>query len=153
MASKPRAPFTGRHMAAILVAGFGVVMCVNFYMASRAIDGFHGTVVDNSYVASQQFNDWLAEAEAAKALGWTADIARDEAGFLVVTTEAVPAGAQVSADLRRPIGAREYADLAFVPVADGRFSSTEQVAAGRWIVRLRIEAEGQRWAGESELAE
>ena len=151
MASKTRTPFTGRHMAAILVAGFGVVMCVNFYMASRAVDGFHGTVVDNSYVASQQFNEWLADAEQARALGWEAQVSRDDENRLIVATQAVPDSAQVSAELRRPIGAREYADLAFMPIGDGRFRSSEPVAPGRWTVRLRIEAGGESWAGESEL--
>ncbi|MGE0776676.1 MAG: FixH family protein, partial [Sphingomonadaceae bacterium] len=52
--------FTGRHMAIILIAFFGVVIAVNFYMARMAIGTFGGTVVDNSYVASQRFNGWLA---------------------------------------------------------------------------------------------
>jgi nitrogen fixation protein FixH len=60
----PAAPaprrFTGRHMTGILVAFFGVVMTVNFTMAYVAISGFGGTVVDNSYVASQNYNRWLA---------------------------------------------------------------------------------------------
>ena len=45
--------FTGKHMATILVLGFGVVVAVNFTMASLATNGFSGVVVENSYVASQ----------------------------------------------------------------------------------------------------
>ena len=52
-------PFTGYHMTAILVAFFGVVIVVNFVMARYAVATFGGTVVDNSYVASQEFNGWL----------------------------------------------------------------------------------------------
>lgn len=151
MASKPTARFTGKHMAAILVAGFSIVICVNFYMASRAVGGFHGTVVENSYVASQQFNDWLKEAEEAKALGWEAKAVRDDNGFVIVNTQAVPDNAQVFAELRRPIGEREFAELDFEPIADGQYRSTEPVADGRWTVRLRIDAPGNRWAEESEL--
>lgn len=151
MARKLEKPFTGRHMAVILVAGFAIVICVNFYMASRAVGGFHGTVVDNSYVASQQFNDWLDEAEAAKALGWVAEASRDEAGYVIVDTDAVPHGAALSAELRRPIGTREYATLTFASLGDGRFRSTEPVVTGRWTIRLQIEADGQHWAQESEL--
>ncbi|MHA7819380.1 MAG: FixH family protein [Erythrobacter sp.] len=151
MAGKPRKPFTGKHMAAVLVGGFTIVICVNFYMASRAVGGFHGTVVDNSYVASQQFNEWLEEAEAAKALGWEARASRDDAGYVIVDTDAVPQGAQLSAELRRPIGTREYADLAFAALGDGRFRSTESVAVGRWTMRLLIEADGRQWAQETEL--
>lgn len=143
--------FTGRHMATILVAGFGVVAAVNFTMASYATSGFHGVVVENSYVASQYFNDWLDEAEAARALGWSAEAMRDEAGHVVVDTSGVPAGAQVTAELRRPIGAKEFADLEFVADGEGRYRSTASVQDGRWTVRLFIEAPGQRWAEESEL--
>ena len=57
-----RREFTGRDMAMVMVAGFGVVVAVNFYMASLATNGFGGVVVENSYVASQKYNGWLAEA-------------------------------------------------------------------------------------------
>ena len=60
--------FTGRHMAAIMLAFFGVVIAINFTMATLAETTFGGTVVDNSYVASQSFNAWL---RAGRQLGWT----------------------------------------------------------------------------------
>ena len=60
---KPGA-FTGRHMTAILVAFFAVVIAVNFTMARFAMSTFGGKVVENSYVASQHYNVWLARAEA-----------------------------------------------------------------------------------------
>ncbi len=151
MARQPSKPFTGKHMAAILVTGFGVVACVNFIMASYAIGGFHGTVVENSYVASQHFNEWLDEAEEARALGWTAGGSRDETGHVVLETMGLPRHAQVSAELRRPIGVHEYASLTFAPVGDGRFRSIETVDPGRWTMRLTIKADGHDWAEESEI--
>ena len=51
--------FTGRHMAAIMVAFFGVVIVVNLLNARLASSTFGGEVVENSYVASQDFNRWL----------------------------------------------------------------------------------------------
>lgn len=151
MASKPRNRFTGRHMAAVLVVGFGIVATVNFTMASFATGGFHGVVVENSYVASQKYNDWLAQAEASEALGWEAEMMRDEAGFVVVTTNGVPEGAEITAELRRPIGEHEYANLGFTSQGDGTFRSTKPVSDGRWTVRLFIESGAQKWAEESEL--
>src|SRR3546814_19411645 len=61
---RARRPFTGRHAAMILIAFFGVVISVNIVMASFALSTFGGTVVDNSYVASQHSNEWLATADA-----------------------------------------------------------------------------------------
>ena len=77
--------FTGRHMTAILVVFFGVVIAVNFTMARYARATFGGLVVENSYVASQEFNQWLDEAEAGDALGWDAVTAWRPDGRLLVT--------------------------------------------------------------------
>ena len=143
--------FTGKHMLAIFVTGFGIVAAVNFTMASLATSGFHGIVVQNSYVASQKFNGWLDKAERSRALGWDATATRREDGRVELTTKAVPAGAIITAELRRPLGAREYASLRFEPLGDGSWHSLETVAPGRWTVRLRIEAAGAVWSEESEL--
>ncbi|MFU7529323.1 FixH family protein [Qipengyuania sp. ASV99] len=143
--------FTGRHMALAMIGGFGIVIAVNFTMASLAVGGFHGVVVENSYVASQRFNGWLAQAEASRALGWTAEISRDEGGFVMVSARDLPAGAAITAQLRRPLGAHEFAAVTFEPAGTGLYRSTKPVAEGRWTLRLYIEAGDQRWAQESEL--
>ncbi|WP_298335218.1 FixH family protein [uncultured Erythrobacter sp.] len=146
-----RRPFTGKHMAAILVVGFGVVAAVNFFMASHAVGGFHGIVVENSYVASQKFNGYLEQAEASRALGWEANAARDEAGHVVLTTSDVPEGALITAKLRRPIGEQEFAELTFGLTANGQYRSSEPVTDGRWTMRLTITAGQNTWVEESEL--
>lgn len=143
--------FTGRHMLAVLVAGFGIVVAVNFFMASVAANIFSGTVVENGYVASQKFNTWLAQAEQQKSLGWMADISQSGQGRLVVATHGVPDGARVTASIRRPIGALEDASLALANTGDGRFMSAHPLAKGRWIVRLQIEANGHQWRAENQL--
>ena len=152
MASKTQSTrFTGKHMAMVLVGGFSVVVAVNFYMASLAVGGFHGIVVDNSYVASQQFNSWLDEAKADQALGWQARAQRQPSGHIVVQTSAVPEGAVLTAELRRPIGAHEFASVAFAAQGEGEFISLSQVPAGRWSMRLTITADGEQWLQESEI--
>lgn len=152
MATKPpQTGLTGRCVAMIFVAGFGIVAAVNFYMASLAVGGFHGVVVKNSYVASQKFNGWLEAAEASKALGWKASAARGDDGFVTITTQGVPEGAKVTAELRRPIGSRAFASLAFTPSESGNFTSTAPVESGRWTMRLTITSGDDVWLGESEL--
>ena len=151
MSASRKREFTGKHMFAAMVGGFGIVAAVNFYMASQAVGGFHGIVVENSYVASQKFNDWKVEADRMAALGWTAVPTRMDNGQVSVTTSGVPQGAVVKAQLRRPIGTKEFADLTFVAVGEGEYRSLETVGEGRWTVRLSIEAAGESWAEESEL--
>ena len=115
MSSRSNA-FTGKRMAAVLVGGFAIVIAVNLLMASIAVGSFHGTVVDNSYVASQNYNGWLKQAAASRALGWQAVPHRREDGRVVLETLAVPADAAITATAERPLGEREAASLTFAPV-------------------------------------
>lgn len=144
-----RTPLTGRRVAMIFVGGFGIVIAVNFYMAWLAVGGFSGVVVENSYVASQKFNIWLEQAAAKDALGWEADVTRDDSGRMVVTTKGVADSARISATVRRPLGEHETAELSFINAGDGRFVSSAPLADGRWIVRLNIQSDDQLWADET----
>jgi nitrogen fixation protein FixH len=67
--------FTGRHMLAIMLAFFAVVIGVNVTMAVFAGASWTGFVVRNSYVASQEFNGKVAAARTQQALGWKAELA------------------------------------------------------------------------------
>ncbi|MFN3864296.1 MAG: FixH family protein [Erythrobacter sp.] len=143
--------FSGRHVALLFVGGFGIVVAVNLVMASLAVGSFHGTVVDNSYVASQNYNDWLARAAASRRLGWQVRASQRDDGRVVLETARVPAAAQVAAQAERPLGAREATHLAFAPAGEGRWVSDKPLAEGRWQLRIAIDARQGRWAGESTL--
>lgn len=149
--ARTRSPFTGPRMAVVLVGGFAVVIAVNLLMASIAVGSFHGTVVDNSYVASQNYNGWLRQAAASEALGWQAVPHRREDGRIVIEALHVPAGARITATATRPLGVREETPLSFVAGAQGRWVSREAVAPGRWQLRMAIRAGDQAWAGEAEI--
>lgn len=143
--------FTGRHMATILVVGFGIVIAVNLTMARFAITTFGGVVVENSYVASQHFNRWLDEAEQVKALGWTVGIERDGGNHVHVLTKGVPADATVSATARHPLGRLPDQALTFAAVQNGDFVSKMSLPPGRWILRVEIQAGEHVWRSEKEL--
>lgn len=57
----------GKHVAAIFVSGFGIIIAVNISLAWNAVRTFPGLEVKNSYVASQNFD---ADRAAQLALGW-----------------------------------------------------------------------------------
>ncbi|MEN9932110.1 MAG: hypothetical protein RIS17_683 [Pseudomonadota bacterium] len=139
-------PFTGRHMTAILVAFFGVVVAVNIAMARLASGTFGGTVVDNSYVASQKFNGWLADARRQDQLGWATPLALDAARRVTV---GVPgAGFAVTGTAHHPLG--RAPDIALHFVSDnGRLVATTPLPAGRWQVRLQV----RRGADVKKIAE
>ena len=79
------AQLTGRHVLAIAVASFGVIIGVNVLLAVNAVSTFPGLEVENSYVASQTFD---VERKAQEALGWFA-----EAGIATPELIELPSGA------------------------------------------------------------
>ena len=144
--------FTGRRMAAILIAFFGVVIAVNLTMATFATRTFGGTVVDNSYVASQKFNGWLEAARAQEKLGWTsaATLDADRRVLLMIDDGATPlAGATVTAVARHPLGRAGDVALRFAPTSDGGYVSDRALPAGRWQVHLLV----RRGGDEARLVE
>ncbi|NBC37476.1 hypothetical protein GTZ99_13050 [Novosphingobium sp. FSY-8] len=144
MGAKPPFRFTGRHMAIIMVAFFGVVIAVNVYMASLATSTFSGVVVKNAYDASQEFNVWLDEAAKEKALGWSAKVERRADGRVAVTLKgsdaaAIPSDAALSGEAWHPLGQEADRVVSFRRQADGSFVSFDALPAGRWRLRLRLD--------------
>ena len=133
--------FTGWHMTGIITAFFGVVIAVNMVMATLASRTFGGTVVDNSYVASQKFNGWLREARAQQALGWTAIVSVDDARHVRVAGQ-LPAGAVVTAVASHPLGRMADQPLRFVAAQDGGYVSHAALPAGRFLIRVKVAAQG-----------
>lgn len=138
--TSPR-PFTGKHALALICTFFGVIIVVNLVMAWNAVRTFSGTVTDNSYVASQNYNSWLAEARAQAELDW--NIAPDETddGHVVLDVrsggEPLP-GMAISAVASHPFGHRAEQQLTFDVMPDGRYRAQTALPPGRW--KLRIEA-------------
>jgi nitrogen fixation protein FixH len=133
-------------MTAILFAFFGVVVAVNMTMATMAIKTFGGTVVDNSYVASQRFNTWLAEARMQERLGWRTRLALDgERRVTVALSDGhVPlAGAEVIAVARHPLGQAPDVTLVFRAAAPGSYVARARLPAGRWLVHVEIRRAGR----------
>ena len=143
--------FTGKHMTAILVGGFAIVISVNMFMAYKATHDFGGVVVENSYVASQKYNEWLNQAEREKALGWEVSAVRDELGHLSVTAKGAPEGLTVIADLRRPLGSPEHREEVLISTGNGRFVSSTPIPAGRWLARVTVAAGSRKLRHEANI--
>ncbi|AKM09522.1 FixH family protein [Croceicoccus naphthovorans] len=143
--------FTGRHMAAVMVVGFGIVIAVNFTMAALASSSFGGVVVENSYVASQNFNGWLDRAEKSEALGYSVEASRGADGRVVLATANVPAGSQVIAVARHPLGHQPETELAFVQSGHDAWTSTAALPEGRWTLRILAKTGPDEWRGERAL--
>lgn len=129
-------------MTFILVAFFAVVIAVNMLMATLAVKGFGGTVVDNSYVASQKFNGWLEEARAQERLGWRERLALDDQRRVTLTItgpDGAPLhGAVVSGMARHPVGRVPGIPVAMTEIAPGQFIATTPLPSGRWQLAVSI---------------
>lgn len=152
LAARPVRPFTGWHVALLMVGFFGVVIAVNVLLARLAVSTFSGTVVENSYVASQGFNRLLGEANADKALGWKLAIARREAGtvrFSLTDASGRPlSGAAVRAQADHPLGATAPVVMTPHEVAPGVYEAA--LPAGRWHVGIEVRAMGHVWHAEDD---
>jgi len=132
--------FTGWHMATVMIAFFGTVIAVNMIMALQASRTFGGTVVDNSYVASQQFNHWLDEAKAQQAQGWRlATTSLDGRPVVTASEHGAPLmPTRITAYAEHPLGQLDDIPLVFRETAPGRFVADRTLPAGRWRLHVRL---------------
>jgi nitrogen fixation protein FixH len=142
------ATFTGRHAALVIGGGFLVVIAVNLTLAVVATRSHPGLVVENSYIASQKFNGWLAQGRAQKALGWTVAAAADRTTLSIEARDSRGApleGLNAVATLGHPLGAEPPRDLALVEAAPGRYAAPHALASGQWIVEIRLQRGGETY--------
>ncbi len=141
--SEPRR-FTGWHMVAVMALFFGTIISVNFVMAWNASRSWSGLVVENAYVASQQFNGKVAETRAFAASGIKGELTAENGVRYVLTRRGEPERAvdQVVAVLKRPVEAREDLRVEFVRDGEGVFVSTQALKPGQWIADVTSKAGG-----------
>lgn len=144
-------PFTGWHMTAILLSAFAVVLAVNVTMARLATSTFGGEVVENSYVASQDFNRWLDRAAQEKALGWKVAVSRRQDGRIAARLTGVSGYATIIAVARHPLGRKADVGLTFAQDGSGAYVSDRPLPEGRWLLRFDIEAGGKSWHGQDQV--
>ena len=132
--------FTGWHMFAILMAMFGTIIAVNAVMAHFAITTFGGTVVDNSYVATTNYNRWLAESRGQQALGWrvTATLDPQRLVRIAAVAPAGPIDGVVSAVASHPLGRAPDRAIGFKSDGAGQYVATRPLPKGRWMVRITV---------------
>lgn len=138
--SAPARPFTGWHMLAIMVAFFGVIIGVNVFMAVASSRTWTGLVVENSYVASQEFQRKLDLQREQAALGWTPAFAYrpGELRFVLNDGQGRPLEiGTVTVALTRPVGAAEDQTLTLARQADGAYVGAVTLASGVWDAQIR----------------
>lgn len=144
MSPKKHVPeFTGRHMLFVMLAFFGVIIAVNFTMAYFARSSWTGLVVQNSYVASQQFNEKMAETRAQEALGWNGmlSVENGRVTYALIDKGGHPVQLkQVSATFKHPVDDREDKRIDLARGGDGIFEAAHSFSDGVWLVEIAADA-------------
>jgi nitrogen fixation protein FixH len=135
--------FTGRHMLAIMLAFFGVIIAANLTMAIFALTSWTGLVVQNSYVASQEFNDRAQAGRAQAALGWDGELAYAQGvlRYTLVRDNGAPVALTgVEVTLGRPAYEADDITIELSPTDGGGFGGEIVLGDGQWVVRVSAEA-------------
>jgi nitrogen fixation protein FixH len=106
-----------------------------------------GLVVENTYVASQEFNRKAEEGREQAALGWTGTLTiaggavhyslSDASGGLLALRS-------VTATFRHPAYEQEDRVISLARMADGTFGSKKTVVDGVWIVEIDADVGRQK---------
>ena len=131
-----RQRFTGYHATAILVGFFAVVIAVNLVMAHFATSTFGGALAENGYVASQDYNRWIADSAAQDRLGWDV-AARVESGRLVLDTKGV-AHPVATVIAEHPLGRVDDRAIPMTVAGVHLLRSSEAMPVGRWKLRITL---------------
>ncbi|MER9302960.1 FixH family protein [Mesorhizobium sp. M0496] len=135
--------FTGRHMLATILAFFGVVIAVNLTMATLANTSWTGLVVENTYVASQEFNKKAEAGRAQAALGWTGQltIASGEVRYSLTDAAGKPVPLHgVKVLFRHPAYEKEDESIKLVLASGQQFAALHTPKDGVWIVEVDADA-------------
>jgi len=129
---------TGRKVLIIAVSSFGVILAANLTLAYNAVSTFPGLEVDNSYVASQNFNQELAEQLA---LGWDVKASHEDGVLKLLITDSD--GPVQVAHLDAVLGAATHVRDDQTPefrFVDGAYRAPVELGTGNWNIRLHAVA-------------
>jgi len=133
------AELTGKHVLAITVGAFGIIIAVNVVMAVQAVRTFPGLEVANGYIASQTFD---AERKAQEALGWTVTPEYRDGRLTVEMVDAagLPAAVRsMSVLVGRTTASNDDVTPEFVRVS-GKWQADVALARGKWMLKVEAEA-------------
>ncbi len=147
----PAKELTGRRVLAMLIAFFGFIMVVNFFMMQAAISTFGGVDTKSSYEAGRMFEGEVAKAAAQNARDWQVTAQLTPSGteqvLSVDLTDAKGApvtGVAVEATLAHPVDERNDVTVALAETDAGVFRGQAVVPAGVWELQLLVVNDGQQ---------
>jgi len=143
-------PLTGRSVLLMLLAFFGVMLAVNFYMARVAIATHPGLDHKNPYEAGVAYNREIDAARAQNALGWSVELARAKKGAATEVTAAVKdkagqpvPGLEAALHFDHPSTSRLDKDVAAPAIGAGVYAGAADLTPGHWQVEVEFKRGGE----------
>ncbi|HQZ12471.1 MAG TPA: FixH family protein [Devosia sp.] len=136
---KPAQEFTGFHMWVLVISFFGVIIAVNVGMAVLATTSWTGLVVQNSYVASQEFEEKRLAHEAQRTAGWRSafEYTPGTARLRIVDGADLPVDlGEATLMLNRPVGGHDDKKLTLVRTHSGHYEAAAELLPGVWEVTI-----------------
>ena len=135
---KPVRLFTGWHMLVLTLSFFGVIIAVNIGLAYKAISTFPGLEVNDSYVASQTFDQ---EKSAQQALHWHVKQGYDRIKGQLRLDFTDAAGASVTLReidvlVGRPTEAAQDQHPVMAQGSDGGYVGAAVLPVGKWMLQI-----------------
>lgn len=143
-------PLTGRSVLIMLLAFFGVMLAVNFYMARAAIGTHPGLDHRNAYEAGVAYNKEIEAAKAQNALGWSVGLSRAKKGAATEVIASVKdkagqpvTGLEAALHFDHPSSSRLDKDVAAPAIADGTYAGAAELTPGHWQVKVEFKRNGE----------
>lgn len=124
----------GYHVLIIAVIAFSIIIAANLAMLFAATGTFPGLVVENSYVASQ---NWDARTAEQQALGWTREVTYRDGAVEIELTDA--SGEPVTAaEMQITVGrpATQALDQVFQVSGASPYRIDIPLDSGRWRIEM-----------------
>lgn len=138
--------FTGYHMFGVISLFFGVIIAVNLTLAFFAANSWTGLVVENSYIASQFFDDDKRVREQQLALGWQSDFRYQHGKVtldLVDVNGAVVRADKLEVKLGRPVHETNDVLITLSQGLETSYSANIDLGAGVWQADMTAYLAGQ----------
>lgn len=152
---------TGKHVLAIIVGFFLMVIAANTIFITLAVKSFPGEQEKKSYLQGLAYNDRIKERERQAALGWSAELTKagltNDGAVVEITFENSSTnpiyGLTVTGLLARPADGKDDHELVFASIGEGRYSAKiEGVAPGLWRLHaVAVSERGEKFELEKRL--
>lgn len=144
-------PLTGRTVLLIILSFFGVILGVNFFMATYAAKTYSGVDANDAYDSGLAYNQEIAAAKAQAVLGWTVDLNRaNDAGRTQLTVNVKDkdgnpvGGLDAMVNFYFPATRKFDRTVPATPIAEGVYSGSADLRPGRWEVEISLNRGGKR---------